>query len=69
MKYKDVFIKLKGASHLVRIMPISLNITDLWKAKIERLENLVFSLEKCRREQGCTINRKKEVENIAASSN
>lgn len=38
VKYKDTFIKGKGASHVVRIMPNSLNVTDLGKAKMKRLE-------------------------------
>lgn len=40
VKYKDAFIKLKGASHVVWIMPNSLNVTDLWKAKMKRLKKM-----------------------------
>lgn len=42
MKYNDAFIKLKGASHDVRIMPNSLNVTDLRTAKMKRLKNESF---------------------------
>lgn len=42
VKYKDAFIKQKGASH-VRIMPNSLNVTDLWKAKKKRPKKVLYS--------------------------